>query len=418
LTKVSDVNGNPVVEYTYDSEGRRVEVTDAQGKRDVVVAPTTGGLDSPFLIVKENEVEAAFSYAGDRPLARVDEAGNPLYYLTDAMGSVIGLVDGNGQEVAEFRYDSFGNLQTPEALPSGLGGDFRFQGQWLESNTDLYHFRARYYDPETGRFVSRDPVEVIERVPGSSNPYQFVYNNPYVYSDPTGEFSIMELNTTIKVQDALRTYSQQVARDFLEEQVGRIFSGIANTVINRLLPQTFIGDIIDRAADAQTGRAGRIFEHFIQNKVCHLLPGAFSNFLWLTPQVNPQTGRVEDPGFSCDYQHSSFNPSISNPDFLFEKGDKRPFTKTDKYNRKYNPYSVLIGDIKITASNALDSMETNSSQWKAMSEHAANFQSLHFSSYITFKHARTGGSLEATLHRMRQISIRRGVHLFVAVLFE
>jgi YD repeat-containing protein len=79
LTKVLDVNGNKVVEYTYDSEGRRVEVTDAQGKRDVVVAPTTGGLESPFLIVKENDVEAAFAYAGDMPLARVDEAGNPVY---------------------------------------------------------------------------------------------------------------------------------------------------------------------------------------------------------------------------------------------------------------------------------------------------------------------------------------------------
>ena len=33
------------------------------------------------------------------------------------------------------------------------GGDFRFQGQWLESTTDLYHFRARYYEPESGRFV-------------------------------------------------------------------------------------------------------------------------------------------------------------------------------------------------------------------------------------------------------------------------
>jgi hypothetical protein len=41
------------------------------------------------------------------------------------MGSIIGLVDGNGNEIADFRYDSFGNLQTPEALPSELGEDFR-----------------------------------------------------------------------------------------------------------------------------------------------------------------------------------------------------------------------------------------------------------------------------------------------------
>ncbi|WP_377479960.1 MAG: RHS repeat-associated core domain-containing protein [Microcoleus anatoxicus] len=68
--------------------------------------------------------------------------------------------------MARFNYDSFGNLRnasgTAASLPGNAGGDFRFQGQWLDEATGLYNFRARYYDPETGRFMSYDPIYLIE----------------------------------------------------------------------------------------------------------------------------------------------------------------------------------------------------------------------------------------------------------------
>jgi RHS repeat-associated protein len=77
--------------------------------------------------------------------------------------------------MARFNYDSFGKLRnasgTGASLPGNAGGDFRFQGQWLDEATGLYNFRARYYDPETGRFMSYDPIELIEMEPESSNPY-------------------------------------------------------------------------------------------------------------------------------------------------------------------------------------------------------------------------------------------------------
>jgi RHS repeat-associated protein len=377
-----------VVEYTYDSEGRRVEVTDAQGKRDVVVAPTTGGLESPFLIVQENDVEAVFAYAGDMPLARVDEAGNPVYYLTDAMGSVIGLVDGNGNEIADFRYDGFGNLQTSEALSEGLGGDFRFQGQWLESNTDLYHFRARYYDPETGRFVSRDPVEVIETVPESSNPYQFVYNNPLVYSDPSGKISIMELNARDSVQNVLngiKFYTKQELKEQLVSGAQRLAADAFFSAIETFVPIDFfnssfsasstrrIQQFLSRGAGRDFNLAGVAFEVFLKSAFCEFLPESLHSKIFFEPDVNAN-GHSTHPGYQCPQVLSRrVAAGVSRPDFIVTPDRPRTWRQTEKR-------SYLIGDIKLSLKTVVEDYfggtgnrnraGSKRDQWDAMVEYA------------------------------------------------
>ncbi|MDY7015378.1 MAG: RHS repeat domain-containing protein, partial [Cyanobacteriota bacterium] len=92
IVKVTDVNGNTVVEYEYDSNGRRVEVSDSTGERDYLVAPNLGnGLESPHLIADgDGNALASYVYGGSMPLMRLDALGNPVYYLEDGMGSVIG----------------------------------------------------------------------------------------------------------------------------------------------------------------------------------------------------------------------------------------------------------------------------------------------------------------------------------------
>ncbi|MGB5502326.1 MAG: RHS repeat-associated core domain-containing protein, partial [Polyangiales bacterium] len=105
------------------------------------------------------------------------------------MGSVIGLMDENGQLIETFDYDAFGNVRSPggEALPEvSFGGDSRFQGMWKDAGTGLYYVRARYYDARTGRFLSRDPAEGQLEQPESFYPYVFANSNPWVFRDPTG----------------------------------------------------------------------------------------------------------------------------------------------------------------------------------------------------------------------------------------
>lgn len=57
----------------------------------------------------------------------------------------------------------------------------------MDPESSMYFLRARYYDPFTGRFISRDPVKGSLTDPQSQNPYSYAINNPINSSDPSGE---------------------------------------------------------------------------------------------------------------------------------------------------------------------------------------------------------------------------------------
>ncbi len=199
-------------DYLYDGMKRRVKSTGFV-KRNFLVAPAMGaGLESIYQVVNGSGAAVAeYVYAGMDPLLKQDPGGM-VYYLTDAMGSVVGLVDESGQKLADFHYDGFGNLRKG----GELGGDFQFHGQWLEKETGLYHLRSRDYDPATGRFLSRDPVDPALGEPESLDPFQFAFNSPLVYKDITGEFSITSLNAKKVIEANLRTYARNSQSSFTQ----------------------------------------------------------------------------------------------------------------------------------------------------------------------------------------------------------
>ncbi|MDR3764529.1 MAG: RHS repeat-associated core domain-containing protein, partial [Acidobacteriota bacterium] len=72
----------------------------------------------------------------------------------------------------------FGNTTATE----GIHNPFRYTGREHDTETGLYYYRARYYDPTIGRFLSEDPL----RIKGGINFYTYVKNNPIKYVDPSG----------------------------------------------------------------------------------------------------------------------------------------------------------------------------------------------------------------------------------------
>ncbi|MAT26307.1 MAG: hypothetical protein CMN31_01780 [Sandaracinus sp.] len=64
------------------------------------------------------------------------------------------------------------------------GGDLRFQGTWLEEGTGLYDVRAREYDPQVGRFTSRDPAEGRRDRSETCSPHTFDENKSRPCRDP------------------------------------------------------------------------------------------------------------------------------------------------------------------------------------------------------------------------------------------
>lgn len=85
----------------------------------------------------------------------------------------------NVRQTGHIAYDSFGNTTNSSG---SLTNFFRYTAREFDTETNLYHHRARYYDPMTGRFLSEDPIHFKAGV----NFYRYVNNNPVLLSDPVG----------------------------------------------------------------------------------------------------------------------------------------------------------------------------------------------------------------------------------------
>jgi RHS repeat-associated protein len=81
-------------------------------------------------------------------------SGHSFYYYFDGLGSVIGLMDGAGNQRASYSYDPFGAHATATAVNGALPANpWRWMGSYLDASTGLYHFGERYYVPARGRFL-------------------------------------------------------------------------------------------------------------------------------------------------------------------------------------------------------------------------------------------------------------------------
>ena len=116
--------------------------------------------------------------AVDQRFARTDLSGR-TDFLSDALNSTIALTNSAGAIVEQYSYDPYGYTT---ASASGFDNPYQYTGR--ENDGDgLYYYRARFYAPTMGRFISEDPLELAG---GSENFYAYVSNNPIGDVDPLG----------------------------------------------------------------------------------------------------------------------------------------------------------------------------------------------------------------------------------------
>jgi len=114
----------------------------------------------------------------DAPLAEL-RSTTTSYYEADALGSVTSLTNSSGALANSYNYDSFGKVTNSSG---SLQNPFQFAGRDFDDETQLYYNRARYFDSALGRFVSEDPIGWA----GGTNLYEYVRNEPTIFTDPSG----------------------------------------------------------------------------------------------------------------------------------------------------------------------------------------------------------------------------------------
>jgi RHS repeat-associated protein len=119
-------------------------------------------------------------------LAAEDALGDILWSLSDYQGTVRDLVDYNATTnttaiVNHRQYDAFGNI-TNESNPSAKFL-YAYTGREWDADVDIYYYRARWYDPAVGRFLSEDPIGFAA---GDTNLQRYVSNSSTIFVDPSG----------------------------------------------------------------------------------------------------------------------------------------------------------------------------------------------------------------------------------------
>ena len=180
LVSVS-TNGVFAESYAYDALGRRVSTTTQEGTVRHVYDDSWQCIAD---IDENGNVLRSYVWGeGIDKLLAVSIGGNVYYPLTDIQGTVWGYVDSQNNVVARWTYDAWGNVLSEFcAVPSLASVRYRFQGREWSAVTGLINFRFRWYDPVTGRWISKDTIGLS----GGLNLYLLSENSPINICDPSG----------------------------------------------------------------------------------------------------------------------------------------------------------------------------------------------------------------------------------------
>jgi RHS repeat-associated protein len=189
-------NGVPAKSYTYDPLGRRLSTTtlthsgtDASTQFSTVYHVYDGGHCAADISPSGHPLRIYTWGAGiDNLLAVTTINGastNTYYAITDHLNTVHALVDESGTPAATYTYDAWGNVLSSTINSSLLAINslrYLWQGREYSHATGLYNFRARWYNPDWGRWLSKDPIGLE----GGLNLYVFCANDPVNRTDPAG----------------------------------------------------------------------------------------------------------------------------------------------------------------------------------------------------------------------------------------
>ncbi|MGA1823831.1 MAG: RHS repeat-associated core domain-containing protein [bacterium] len=201
LTQKINKSNNEVITYTYNTENQLTGIRtpcsaifyyyDGLGRR---ICKEVNGVKTYYIYDSEDILYTLDSTSNmvnyythgpgiDEPL-EVRIGGTTYYYLSDGLGSINQIADSLGNIQQEYTYDSFGNIVNQAGI---VNNPYTYTGREFDSESGLYYYRARFYDPRIGRFLTQDPIGFAG---GDTNLYTYCMNNPVNWIDPWGFFTV------------------------------------------------------------------------------------------------------------------------------------------------------------------------------------------------------------------------------------
>jgi RHS repeat-associated protein len=175
--------GTTSVQYQYDTNGLLSQRKTGTTAKTFVWDYT----DSVQKLLDDSDYQYIYG-AGEAPLAQTKHSNQVTTYLyADSLGSVVAATDSSGAQKAAYNYDAYGKIEssgTTEA--THITTRFGYAGEWADPTTGLYNLRARWYDNNVGVLLSKDPLEDM-----TNSPYSYGSANPLLYTDPSGNISVM-----------------------------------------------------------------------------------------------------------------------------------------------------------------------------------------------------------------------------------
>ena len=126
----------------------------------------------------------------------VEQDGEISIYQVDGLGSTRVLTDLDGNVVADYNYEAFGELIDSTG---DVENDYLFAGEQFDGDLGQYYLRQRFYDQNVGRFTRRDVYEGRSEEPLTLHKYLYAHSDPINGTDPSGYFTISEASTINKI---------------------------------------------------------------------------------------------------------------------------------------------------------------------------------------------------------------------------
>lgn len=223
--------------YTYDSNGDRV-------------SKYTNGVTTKFDIFNGKILEQHdknnilhFQYS-DETLVGFILNHVQYYYVTNLNGDIVAITDANGNLVAKYTYDVWGNVldiepfekDNEEQLNVARLNPFRYRGYYYDNESGLYYCNSRYYSPELCRFITPlDYSSIDSSNKYTLNRYAYCYNSPIVHKSYENSFKATVSNETNHILknclDEIKSVND-VLKDVAQDEKEKLKEK-ANTLVKR-----------------------------------------------------------------------------------------------------------------------------------------------------------------------------------------